>query len=71
MLLDDLKRFKDEVVKKFKGSSFVLNADTGCAEVSDVKWSKGVGVSFIPYELEMSGVKPSRLTSKEPASKKI
>ncbi|ENY74697.1 hypothetical protein RDI61_28490 [Pseudomonas plecoglossicida] len=70
MLVEDLKRFKDEVVKKAEDSSFVLDFDPDCAEASNIKWSKGVGISFIPYELEMSGVKPSRLTAKEPTSKK-
>lgn len=70
MLIEDLKRFKDEVVKKAEYASFVLASDTNCAKASSVKWSKGGGISFIPYELEMSGIKPSRLSAKEPVSKK-
>ncbi|WP_448176654.1 hypothetical protein [Pseudomonas putida] len=70
MLIEDLKRFKDEVVKKAEDASFVLASDTNCANASSVKWSKGGGISFIPYELEMSGIKPSRLSAKEPVSKK-
>lgn len=70
MLIEDLKRFKDEVVKKAEGFSFISAFETGCAEFSRVMWSKGVGISFIPYELELSGVKPCKLTVKEPASKK-
>ncbi|MEB3900377.1 hypothetical protein ODI84_09315 [Pseudomonas putida] len=69
MLIEDLKRFKDEVVKKAEDVSFISTFETGCAEFSQIMWSKG-GISFIPYELEMSGVKPCRLTVKEPASKK-
>jgi len=70
MLIENLKHLKDEVFERFEDTHFMAAFEPDCDECSKVMWSKGVGISFIPYELEMSGVKPSKMVAKEPANKK-
>jgi len=71
MLIEELRSFKEKVSQKAENEIFLASfggEDCSCCEV---KWSRGVGFSFIPYELEMSGVKPGRFLNKEPDKKII
>lgn len=70
MLIEDLKRFKDEVSLKLEDRFFVSQFVSGGVDCSKITWSKGPAVSLVPYELEMAGVTPSKILLKEPSVKK-
>lgn len=70
MNLAELKEFKEEICEKLEDESFQRWLVSVGRQVDTVMWSKGVGTSFIPYELEMAGVSPSKMTAREPANKK-
>lgn len=69
MVLSELEDLKNEALEKMRDASLVSNFLEGGTPIKEL-WSKGPSISIVPYELEMAGVTPSQLSTKEPSSKK-
>lgn len=70
MTLIALKLLKDEALRKMEDTSFLSVFEKDYVECTRVLWSKGPAISIVPYELELTGVAPSKMVYKEPLSKK-
>ncbi|WDY60292.1 hypothetical protein [Pseudomonas sp. PSKL.D1] len=70
MTIESLERFKEEITGKLRDSSFTSTFLACETDFTSIAWSKGPAFNLIPFELEMSGVAPCKLTSKEPLAKK-
>jgi hypothetical protein len=66
-ILEDLK---DEAIKMLADASFLSTFTTHDESIDRELWSKGAAYSIVPFELEMSGVTPSKMSQKVPVNKK-
>lgn len=69
MSVSDLESLKDEAVAMLNDND-VLRFFENDSGYDHIFFSKGPCFTLLPLELEMSGVTPSKVTDKEPVSKK-